>query len=139
MAYTVRGIGAMQYGRCDFRADGSYVTTLWFVVLYLPIIPMRSLRMRKTGRVKYYGIQPRSEVEVVEKTRPHRRQILRTYAFFATGLVIFLTAALMHAYWLALPGAALAALPWLLRRRAKERVRAAVEREKMGFSVGLAE
>ncbi len=139
MAYTVRGIGAMHYGRCDFRADGSYVTTLWFVFLYLPIVPIRSLRMRKTGRVKYYGIQPRSEIEILEKTKPHRGQVLRTYAFFAVGLVIFFTAALAHAFWLAVPGAALVALPWLLQRRAVERVRAAAEREKSGFSAELAE
>jgi len=139
VAYTVRGIGAMHYGRCDFRADGSYVTTLWFVVLYLPIVPIRSLRMRKTGRVKYYGIQPRSEVEILEKIKPHRGQVLRTYAFFAAGLVVFLTAAFEHAYWLAVPGAVLAALPWFLRRRAMERVKTAVEREKMGFSTEIAE
>jgi len=129
----------MHYGRCDFRADGSYVTTLWFVCFYLPVVPIRSLRMRKTGQVKYYGIHPRSEVEVLEKTKPHRKQVLWTYAFFATGLAIFFTATLMHAFWLAFPGAVLVGLPWLLRKRALERMRAAVEREKMGFSVETAE
>jgi hypothetical protein len=129
----------MHYGRCEFRSDGSYVTTLWFVVLYLPIVPIHSLRMRKTGRIKYYGMRPASEVEVLEKSKPHRMQVLRTYALFSVGLVMFLSAALSHAFWLAIPGAALAALPWLLRNRAMERVKAAVEREKSGFSAELAE
>ncbi len=93
--------------------------------------------MRKTGRVKYYGIRPRSEVEVLERTKPHGKQVLRTYAFFAAGLAIFLTAALEHVYWLAAPGAILVALPWLLRNRALDRVKASVERKKMGFTAEL--
>jgi hypothetical protein len=129
----------MHYGRCDFRADGSYVTTLWFVIFYLPLIPIRSLRMRRTGEVKYYGIQPRSVIEVLEKTKPHRKQVLRTYALFATGLVIFFTAAIDHAFWLAFPGAILVVLPWLLRKRAMERVKAAVARDRLGFSAETAE
>jgi len=129
----------MQYGRCDFRADGSYVTTLWFVFFYLPIVPIRSLRMRTTGEVKYYGLQPNRVVEVLEKTKPHRKQVLRTYSLFSAGLVIFLTAALGHAFWLAAPGGVLMTLPWLLRKRAMERVKAAEEREKMGFAAETAE
>ena len=37
---TLNGIGCTFYGRSGEAADGSYVTTHWFVALYFPIIPL---------------------------------------------------------------------------------------------------
>ena len=45
MAFTYNGIGKMLYGQRDFLADGSFITTEWFVVLFVPVIPLRSLRV----------------------------------------------------------------------------------------------
>jgi len=32
MAFSFNGVGTMFYGQRDFRLDGTYVTTEWFVV-----------------------------------------------------------------------------------------------------------
>ena len=49
MPYTLNGIGTIFYGKRDFRADGTYITTEWITVVYFPLIPFRSLRVRFVG------------------------------------------------------------------------------------------
>jgi hypothetical protein len=139
MAFTFRGIGAMHYGKRDFRPDGSYVTTLWFVLLYVPIAPIHSKGLRPTGEVKYYGIRPRRTQLLLEKTPPNSKQVLSVYAWFAVELASFIGAKLLELWWIAIPGVLLLGLPWVLRRRALERVKAASERMAMGFSPELSE
>lgn len=49
MAFTFNGIGTKFYGKRDVGPDGSYVMTEWFVLIYLPIFPLRSLRVLPEG------------------------------------------------------------------------------------------
>jgi hypothetical protein len=134
MAFTVRGIGAMHYGKRDFRPDGSYVTTLWFVVAYVPIVPIQSKRWRSTGQTKFYGLGTRRTYVLIEKTKPHLQQVLSTYAFFAVEVALFIAAMKLDNWWLALPGLLLLGVPFLLRKRAHEEMKAQSERVAMGFS-----
>lgn len=50
MPYTLNGIGTKYYGRREAGSDGSYVTTEWIVLLYLPLIPIGSFRVCPTGK-----------------------------------------------------------------------------------------
>jgi hypothetical protein len=45
-ARSLNGIGTRIYGRRDFRTDGSFVTTKWVTFLWVPLIPLSSLRVR---------------------------------------------------------------------------------------------
>ncbi len=87
MAFTLNGIGTRWYGRRDFRTDGTYVTTEWFVVLYVPIVPLRSLRMKYKGMAESRWFPgwypPRESFAVYEKTLPNWKQVLYTYAYLA--------------------------------------------------------
>jgi hypothetical protein len=61
--YTFNGIGAKFYGRRDFdQRTNSYVTVHWFVVLFLPIIPLACYRVCDSGPNLYtiYGRVPLS-------------------------------------------------------------------------------
>jgi hypothetical protein len=49
MPQSFNGIGTRFYGKRDRGPDGSYVTTTWFTFLYLPILPLRSLRVLPVG------------------------------------------------------------------------------------------
>ena len=42
---SFNGFGTMFYGCSDVWSDGSYVATEWFAVVYLPVVPLRSVRM----------------------------------------------------------------------------------------------
>lgn len=46
MPDTFLGIGTKEYGRRDVEPDGSYVTTKFFVIFYLPVWPLETRRVR---------------------------------------------------------------------------------------------
>ena len=50
MPYTLNGSGTKYYGRREAGPDGSYVTTEWIVLIYLPLIPIGSFRVCPTGK-----------------------------------------------------------------------------------------
>lgn len=139
MAYTFRGIGAMHYGKRDFRADGSYVTTLWFVALYVPIIPLKSIRMRRTQETKYYSTQRVPVYAAVQEPKLNLAQVSMTYAWFAIEVTLLLVAKLRDSIWPMIPAIVILGIPWILRRRAKERLLMEMERREMGFSASLPE
>ena len=139
MAFTVRGFGAMNYGQRDFRPDGSYVTTLWVVCLYLPVIPIHSKRVRPTGEVKYHALFPKRTYHLLEKTKPNLNQVASVYAWFAVELAIFITAKVQESWWIAVLGILLIGLPFLLRKRAIDRMKAESARLEMGFSPEISE
>ena len=45
MPRSGNGIGTVYYGRSSEAEDGSYVTTVWAVFLFLPLFPLRSERV----------------------------------------------------------------------------------------------
>jgi len=138
MALTFRGFGVMHYGRRDFGPDGSYVTTLWVVALYVPVIPLKSLRLRRTGETKFYGLRERP---VFAKTdcAMDWTQVLCVYLWFAAEISLLIAANRLHQLWLLIPFVLLLGAPWLLRQRAHERIRMEMERRAMGFSGSLPE
>jgi hypothetical protein len=138
MAYTFRGFGALHYGKRDFRPDGSYVTTLWIVAMYVPVIPLKSLRLRGTGETKFYGLRERP---VFTKTdcAMDWTQVLCVYLWFAAEVSLLFAINRFRQPLLFIPCALLLGVPWLLRRRALEKIKAEKERQAMGFSASLPE
>lgn len=52
--YTINGIGTKLYGRTDHDpATDSYIATLYFVVLFIPIFPIRRYRIKDEGNNTY--------------------------------------------------------------------------------------
>lgn len=85
MAYSFQSFGTKFYGKRDFRQDGTYVTTEWFVLAWIPIIPLRSVRVREghyDDSSSYPLISQKQEYQVFQVTRPKLKQVLSTYAFF---------------------------------------------------------
>jgi len=79
MAYMFNGMGTTFYGKRDFRADGTYLTTEWFVFLFVPLVPLRSLRVRPQGLTNRGGQQ-----YAIHETRlPSLKQVFYTYGFVA--------------------------------------------------------
>jgi hypothetical protein len=82
MAYTVNGFGTALYGRREKRKDDSYITTEWVVLAFVPIIPIRSMRIQDSpGDQGVHGMGFRSKFLVYEKTRPNLKQVLSVYGF----------------------------------------------------------
>jgi hypothetical protein len=139
-AFSFQGFGTTFYGKRDFRADGTYVTTEWFVIATAPIIPLRSLRVRYLGpgeRRFPIGIGSCDSYAVFEKTPPNWRQVFFTYGFVSIFLLWAICASWIFfehklfdlvgdtiaPYVYVLLIAVPALIPYFLRRNARQRLR----------------
>ncbi|MGB8167518.1 MAG: hypothetical protein WCF18_08495 [Chthoniobacteraceae bacterium] len=84
MASSINGCGTTYYGERDYWPDGSYITTEWVVFLYLPLIPIRSFRLRFV--VEMDGGTEKQFV-VYEKTRPNLKQVGGMYFLILLGVL----------------------------------------------------
>jgi len=131
VAFTFQGIGTSFLGKRDFRPDGSYVTTKWIVVLWLPCVPLKSLRVAPLGS-EGTVFNSTDRFAVMGETRPHKRQVACVYLYAAGYALCF--AGVLSTWALkrlaGLPGTtglwllagivvAPALLPWYLRRRGR--------------------
>ncbi|HEX3625578.1 MAG TPA: hypothetical protein VH280_09140 [Verrucomicrobiae bacterium] len=102
MAYTFNGIGTTFYGQRDFRVDGSYITTEWVVIMLIPIVPLRSLRVRYQGPAEQrisIGIGSAESYAVLEKTIPNWRQVLCVYSYTAFVIAWMVAVACCYGYF----------------------------------------
>lgn len=83
MAANVCGWGTSLYGKRDFRKDGSYITTEWVILAFIPIIPMKSLRVIHLGSETSVGlgVNWESKHKVIEILPVNRKQMAFTYAY----------------------------------------------------------
>jgi hypothetical protein len=101
---SINGTGTRVYGKRDFRTDGSFVTTKWITFLWVPLVPLRSMRVKPldTSGVDHLGasiflaslgllvLKSSGKYEIQSENRPVLMQVLHVYAF------VF---ALVFAWW----------------------------------------
>lgn len=85
MPFTYNGCGTKYYGKRDQGPDGSYVTTEWVTLVYLPLIPLRSFRVCPTGKGTN-AILFNSQQFVAQKVPLNKRQVRNAYA--VTGSIL---------------------------------------------------
>lgn len=82
----------MVYGERDYWPDGSFVTTEWFVVAYVPISPSVSMRISYTRNSPFAKYD--SAGYYIYETKPvNRKQALSTYLWFGSIIALFALAA----------------------------------------------
>jgi len=83
MAFTLNGIGTTFYGQRDFNRDGTHITTEWIVLFYIPILPIRSMRVKYRGESDgpRFGIGSCRNYAVYEKRWPDWRQVISVYGY----------------------------------------------------------
>jgi hypothetical protein len=131
MPFTFNGIGTSNYGKRDFRADGSYVTTEWFVLIFVPIFPLKSRRILPTGKDKFYGVFYSSQYLILEKLPMSWRQVASVYGWYA-ALWLFSGLVLAGIWPVGILAVATCFAPWWLRRKARERMLQQAQREQAG-------
>ena len=91
----------MFYGCSDTWPDGSYVATEWFAIVYLPVVPLRSVRILEIGRQCTAGGAPgivsyssNLQYQFLNKEPLAWRQIFKTavlgWGLFAVGIGFFI-------------------------------------------------
>jgi hypothetical protein len=134
MPFTFRGIGTSNYGSRDFRPDGSYVTTQWFVVIYMPVVPWKSERILPVGQNWNYLLFGSRRYQVIEPVPLYLPQILMVYGWFATTGLLFWLALQLGMWPLWIPGILMFFLPEILRKRAIREMHERHVREQMGLA-----
>jgi hypothetical protein len=84
MGLVFHGIGTAVYGERDYWPDGSYVTTEWFVIAWMPIIPLYSKRISYTQNSDYAKYDAREGFYIYETTGVHLRQAIFVYLWLAS-------------------------------------------------------
>ncbi len=95
MPFNVNGIGTIYYGRRDFRPDGSYITTEWFILMMMPIAPLC------TFRVWPITVAPQSWFALTERYKVQRLKLCWSQVGHAYGAGCLIVAGLVGA-WVAL-------------------------------------
>lgn len=78
MPSNVNGFGTKYYGQRDFRPDGSYVTTNFICLAFLPIIPLHSVRVIPDPKNSAMPFS-KNYYAILEKRWPHPLQVLSIY------------------------------------------------------------
>jgi hypothetical protein len=82
MAFNFKGVGTIYYGECDLDLSGSFVTTEWIIFLYFPLIPFRSIRLRRAPAEDVnLVIYNEKAYQIVSRVPLNIGQVLRTYSF----------------------------------------------------------
>jgi hypothetical protein len=114
MPFTFNGIGTALYGKREFQPNGSYITTEWFVLAYVPVLPIGSKRIVNTGKndVVY------NSYVILERTPINIRQVLSVYAWWAVVVGSIWAAIELDAGWPCVAGFLILFAPWILRKLA---------------------
>jgi hypothetical protein len=91
-----RGIGKKFYGRSNYTHDSErqleeFDTTFWFVLLFVPLLPLRSCRIRRKYRQRW-NVFASKTYQVVDRLPRKWGQILLTW--LQTALVLLVVQAL---------------------------------------------
>ena len=127
MARNWNGIGTAFYGKRDFKPDGSYVTTEWLILIWIPVLPLKSLRVLYLGKGEL-GIFTISSTcySVVASLPLDKKQILSIYAYMALVLGLYLIVVVSSSFGHIIQGIADSLLvgslflPMFLRNRARK-------------------
>jgi hypothetical protein len=95
---TFNGIGTKIYGKAQRRADGSYVATEWFTLIYFPIIPLRCMRIREVSTTGFNVIvvaHQKFTYQILGSVpmKDNRRQIFLTWLWTVIPIVLWIAAA----------------------------------------------
>jgi len=83
MPWSINGIGTRFYGEAQHRADSSYVTTEWFAIALVPVIPLRSFRViRETSGDRFMIVAHSASYRILERLPLASSQVFKTYLFF---------------------------------------------------------
>jgi hypothetical protein len=120
VARTFNGFGTKLYGKRDFLHDGSYLTTLWIVLFWFPLIPLRSFRVQDAGPGERTCLPGWSKMYViVQESRPNLWQALSVYGFSLGFGGILAAPTVTEPYkWIAL--LLWSFVPWAVRTLAKK-------------------
>jgi hypothetical protein len=93
MPSSINGCGTKYYGQRNFRADGSHLTTNFFCLLFLPLIPLHSVRVIPDSKNSWLPFS-KNYYQILEQRWPNPMQVLFVYLCAAVvigqGILFFI-------------------------------------------------
>jgi hypothetical protein len=130
VARSFAGFGTTLYGKRDFHSDGSYLTTKWITLLWIPVFPLASIRAGKARpdsgaaerkvsehHLGHYATWT-TEYSVYSEGPINRKQVFSVYAFVLAMAAIERSPAYLPRRIVFVLFGTLCMLPWILRRTA---------------------
>ena len=90
MAGSCNGIGTTYYGADDRQFDSSFVTTEWFIILFVPLIPVGSygVRLASSANMSYGNVRQTFRTYAIIRRLPlNIKQVIKIYAIVGAVLV----------------------------------------------------
>jgi hypothetical protein len=87
MPRTVNGIGTKYYGKSEPQPDGSFITTEWFVVFDVPLIPLKSQRVTYLGNNQSWH-NTTNLYNILGPAPLDKKLVLTAYAWLFIPLII---------------------------------------------------
>ncbi len=84
MPYSINGIGTTYYGKREEAADSSYGTTLWIILLFMPLLPIASYRVVETSESAMF-----SREYLIRRIPLCWPQVLNTYLVVASIILVW--------------------------------------------------
>jgi hypothetical protein len=131
VASSLNGFGTTIYGKRDFWPDGSYIATKWVILFWIPLVPLRSMRLKKVGSsgiLPGWFTQDRWHTQYLVYSRKplnlNQVALIYSYVLLLIGGLSAI-ANLDGSLWFVPPMIFLPVLilPWFFRRNARERVK----------------
>jgi len=92
---SFRGFGTRFHGKRDFRSDGSFVSTKWVIIFWIPVVPVTSARVSLDCDLPWWGeffaafhsvVVPQSYI-IERFPAVDRRQVVSVYSFLGALFV----------------------------------------------------
>ena len=118
MATSVNGFGTTFYGQCDFDTDGSFITTKWIILAFVPVVPTSSVRLRHAQEQGFFSMG--TNYDVIMEMPLNVVQVLKTWAYVACFIALLgLLGKGADAPWKFILLGVMVLLPFILRALAK--------------------
>ena len=86
---TINGFGRKLYGRADYHKESnSYITTLYYVFLFIPILPLKRFRVKLEGGYFYIVSSSNTYTFMWELPLTKEQKIHRNIFFIALAVLI---------------------------------------------------
>ena len=87
--WTIIGIGTKLCGEKKIASDGSYQATKWFVIFFMPIIPLKTFRVLEIPKYNLLGEDDQSKEYKMLPIKLDIIQIIKTFLSYWGGLLAF--------------------------------------------------
>jgi hypothetical protein len=129
IASSINGCGTFVYGKRDFERDGSFVTTKWLIVFFIPVVPLASMRVKALSFDWLPFVSTRYLVR--SKERLCSKQVASVYSYLLLLLLTLATRDFLPTSATSIFLGVACVLPWLLRRLARARASKSVKVETL--------